>query len=278
MTTEQTMLEHGAEGWGAFARSRLVTGALLLAALAAVQLIAGCNSKPQLTVPQTLVAPYDVSKGDVLWAVVPLRNESGTTVVDPYQVSDKVVAAASQVRGVRCLPMNRTIAGMRAMELVELTSPEQAQKLATLLGADGIIVGSITSYDPYNPPKLGLALALYSRPGLLDSPGNGNGSIDTRKLSYQPTDYHYFPRSTFKDAPESVVSEFLDGKNHQVLMDVQSYANGRSDPASALAWRRYIASMDLFCEFGAWHSVNRLLEHEWLRMARVTAKVPDRQP
>jgi hypothetical protein len=138
-------------------------------------------------------------------------------------------------------------------------------------------VGSITKYEPYNPPQLGLSLALYSRPGLLDTPGNG-GQVDTRKLTYQPTDYHYFARSTFKDAPESVVSEFLDGKNHQVLMDVQSYANGRSDPTSALAWRRYIASMDLFCEFGAWHSVNRLLEHEWIRMARVPAKEPVKQP
>jgi hypothetical protein len=226
-------------------------------------------------VPHALVAPYDNSRGDVLWAVAPLRNEVGTSIIDVYQVSDKIVAAASQVQGVRCLPLNRTIAGMRSMNIQELSSPEEAQKLATLLGADAIIVGSITEYEPYNPPRLGLALALYSRPGLLDK--GGGAQIDTRQLTYQPTDYHYFPRSTYKDAPESVVSEFLDGKNHQVMMDVQGYAAGRSDPSSAMAWRRYLASMDLFCEFGAWHCVNRLLEHEWIRVARVPAKEPVKQ-
>lgn len=267
MTTEQTMLNSGF-GWRAFARSRFQAGICLVAALALVQLLTGCaSSRDTLTVPQVHIAPYDTSRGDVLWAVVPLRNESGFSQVDVYQVSDKVVAAASQVRGIRCLPLNRTIGGMRSLNLQELTSPEEAQKLATTLGVDGLIVGSVTAYDPYNPPKLGLALALYSRPGLLDV--KGDASIDTRKLTYQPTDYQYFTRSAFKEAPASVVSEFLDGKNHQVQMDVQRYASGRSDPTSALAWRRYLASMDLFCEFGAWQSVGRLLDHEWLRVARV---------
>lgn len=275
MTTEQTMLNSGL-GRRVFMRSRFEAGIFLLAALALVQLIAGCApTRDTLTVPQTLIAPYDVTRGDVLWAVVPLRNESGFSPLDVFQVSDKVVAAASQVQGIRCLPLNRTISGMRSLNLQELSTPDDAQKVAAALGVDGLIVGSVTAYDPYNPPKLGLALALYSRPGLLDKPGDT--SIDTRKLTYQPTDYHYFSRSTFKDAPESVVSEFLDGRNHQIQMDVQRYASGRSDPTSAFAWRRYLASMDLFCEFGAWQSVSRLLDHEWLRVARVPA-VKEQKP
>lgn len=265
MTTEQTMLNSGL-AWRAFVRSRIEAALLLLATFAFVQLIAGCSGSG-MTVPQAQMAPYDTSKGDVLWAVVPLRNESGFSQVDAFQVSDKVVAAASQVRGVRCLPLNRTISAMRSLDMLELVNPEEAQKLATAMGVDGIIVGSITAYDPYNPPKLGLALALYSRPGMLDKQGATN--IDTRKLTYQPTDYRYFTRSSFKDAPESVVSEFMDGKNHQVQMDVQRYASGRNDPTSALSWKRYLVSMDLFCEFGAWQCVGRLLDHEWLRVARV---------
>jgi hypothetical protein len=193
-----------------------------------------------------------------------------------YAVSDKVVAAAAQVRGVRCLPLNRTIGAMRSLDMQELASPADAERLAKALGADGLIVGSITAYDPYNPPKLGLALALYSRPGLIKT-ANGNGGVDSRQLTFQPTDYRYFPRSAHQQAPASVVSEFLDGKNHQVLMDVQAYAEGRHDDRTALGWRRYTASMDLFSEFGAWHCVNRLLEHEWIRTARVPAGEADRQ-
>jgi hypothetical protein len=164
------------------------------------------------------------------------------------------------------LPLNRTIATMRALKMTELTSPADAKRLASEMGVDGLIVGSITAWDPYDPPKLGLALALYIRPGAMDH--RGPDTIDTRKLEYQPTDYHYFPRSSFDSAPASVISEYLDGKNHQVLMDVKAYAAGRHDPDSALAWRRYLASMDLYSEFAAWHSVGRLIDHEWIRLAR----------
>lgn len=275
MTTEQSMLiDRGT--LLAYIRSRAIAGAMVFAALVAISALSGCAQQEVLSPPQALMAPYDTSKGEVLWAVVPLRNESGTSIVDPLVVSDKVVNAASQVRGVRCLPLNRTIMAMRSLDLVELTSPDQAEKLAAALGADGIIVGSVTSYDPYNPPKLGLALALYTRPGLLNRPSGAQ--IDTRQLTFQPTDYRYFTRSGFQDAPASVISEFLDGRNHQVLMDVKQYADGRSDPKSALGWKRYVASMDLFCEFGAWHSVNRLLEHEWIRVARIAASEPTKQP
>jgi hypothetical protein len=284
MTTEQTMLKHTPSptpfGWREYLRLRLAAGALVLAALAVIHAVTGCAKEGKLKAPQVLVSPYDVSRGEVLWAVVPLRNESGTTIADTYLVSDKVVAAASQVRGVRCLPLNRTIGVMRSIEMTELASPADAERLAKALGADGLIVGSITAYDPYNPPKLGLALALYTRPGFVAQRPieNGHSGVDTRKLTFQPTDYQYFPRSAHQEAPASVVSEFLDGKNHQVLMEVQSYSEGRHDERTALGWRRYLASMDLFSEFGAWHSVNRLLEHEWIRSARVTAGTVSQQP
>jgi hypothetical protein len=262
MTTEQTML-----AWTRRIRRALCAAAPVVAMLST----ASCASKQDVLVaPQVHIAPYDTASGDVLWAVVPLRNESGTTLTDSYEISDKVVQAAAQVQGVRVLPLNRTIAAMRALHVTELQTPADAKKLASELGVDGLIVGSITAWDPYDPPKLGLALALYSRPGAMDR--RSARALDTRALEAQPTDYHYFPRSAYESAPASVVSEFLDGKNHQVLMDVKTYAAGRHDAATALAWRRYLASMDLFSEFAAWHAVGRLLDHEWIRLAQADAR------
>ncbi len=229
-------------------------------------LAAGCASREKLKSPEVLAAPYDTSGGDVLWAVAPLRNESGTTLFDPLDVTDKVVAAAGQVRGVRVLPLNRTIQAMRALKLNAIVSPAEARRLAQELGVDGLILGSITAYDPYDPPKLGLALALYTRPGRMN-PG-GAPEIDPRALSQQTSEPARLPGSHFGDAPASVVSEFFDGKNHQVLMDLKAYADGRHDRTAALAWRRYLASMDLFSEFAAWHAVGRLLDQEWVRLAR----------
>jgi hypothetical protein len=72
------------------------------------------------------------------------------------------------------------------------------------------------------------------------------------------------------------VSEHLDAKNHQVLMDVKSYAEGRHDPKTALGWKRFTASMDLYTEFAAWRTVGQLVDHEWIRLARVQKPVASR--
>lgn len=227
----------------------------------------GCarGDRDKLTAPKPMLAPYDTVRGEALWGVVPLRNESGTSTVDVLDVSDKVVAAVAQVRGVRSVPVNRTIAAMRALKMTELVAPSDAARLAQEMGVDGLIVGSVTAWDPYRP-TVGLALALYPRPGALNE--KGPGGVDVDRLRFAPTDYQYFPRSSFADAPASVVSEFYDGANHQVLMDVRQYATGRHDPTSALGWRRYTASMPLFSEFAATQAVGRLVEHEWIRLAR----------
>lgn len=251
--------------------SRLLTAGALGATIAAI----GCaTSGAKLKAPEVLASPYDTSAGDVLWAVIPLRNESGTTLFDPSDVSDKVVAAAAQVRGVRVLPLNRTIAAMRSLKMASVSSPADARRLAQEMGVDGIVLGSITHFDPYDPPKLGLSLALYTRPGAMDR--RGEAHLDPRTLSVQPTEYNPFPGSSFTDAPASVVSEYLDGKNHQVLMDLKRFAQGRHDEETALGWRRYLASMDLFSEFAAWRAVGGLLGHEWLRLARATPETVGR--
>jgi hypothetical protein len=240
---------------------------LAVIASVAIALGSGCaHDRDRLTAPSIHTAPYDTSRGDVLWAVAPLRNESGTTLVDEMAISDEIVSAAAQVRGVRCLPLNRTILAMRALEMDSVDTPEDLKTLAMEMGVDGILVGSVTAYDPYDPPTLGLSLALYARAGHLQT--EGTEALDTRQLVYQPTDYQYFANSNFDDAPASVISDVLDARGHDVQMRIQSYASGRTEEISALGWRRYMASMVLYTKFAAWHSVGRLVDHERLRLAR----------
>jgi hypothetical protein len=255
MTTAQTML-----------KSHRLPGLCLAvgAALVSLASVLGCSSEPKLVAPAEVRTPYDTSRAEPLWAVVPLRNESGTTSADVLAISDKVVAAAAQVRGVRTLPLNRTIAAMQSLNLPELSSPAEATALAKQMGVDALILGSITAYDPYDPPKLGLALALYPMPG---APGIGSQPpVDPHALEGRPTDYQYFPRSNHAEAPAAVVSEYLDGKNQGVQIDLRDYAKGRHNPEAALGWRRYLTSMDLYSEFAAWHAVRSLVNREWVRL------------
>ncbi len=229
----------------------------------------GCRStdpRDRLTVPGVIIAPYDTRQGEVLWAVIPPRNESGVSSVREDVIGDAVVAAVQGIRGVRCLPINRTLEAMRASGIREITSASEAIALANTLGVDGIIAGSITSYDPYDPPTLGLALALYSKPGAMKRGAKAN--LDHRALSMAYTDFGTFDGSRFAGDPVNTVSQHLDARNHEVLMELKRYAQGRSDQNSALRWRIYTASMELYTQFVAHHTVGRLIDEEWLRYAR----------
>lgn len=262
MTTAQRML------------SPLRRCALILAATAT--LLPACTSRvprDELVPPRILVAPYHEGRGgqaEVLWAVAPLRNESGTTYVDTLALTDALTQQVEQIRGVTTLPLNRTAGMMLALGLSSIDSPQQARSLIEALGVDGLIVGSVTAYDPYNPPKYGLALALFARPGSMGTPGAPASdpiTSDPSMLNAAPTDAA-LDVSTHTLAPVAFASEHLDGRNHEVQMAVQNYAAGRSDTVSALGWRRYLASMPLFAEFASNRLAERLIESERLRLAR----------
>lgn len=248
MTSAQTMLKS--------ARAL----ALLLAMLA----VGACAPSDELTAPGVLTSPYQTVRGEPLWAVVPLRNESGTSTADTLVISDEIVAAIQQVRGIRCLPLNRTLETLRATDADgAITSPAEALALARALGADGVIVGSITAYDPYDPPVLGLSLALYT----LDTPAS-RATIDPRALTMAYSDADFGPASNFGTEPGPSTSIHLDGRNHDVQMRLRTFADGRVEAHSAIGWRMYLASMDLYTRFAAHRAVDELLDHEWLRLAR----------
>jgi hypothetical protein len=246
---------------------RRLTALLLALSCALSASMTGCATKKTerpLAPPEVVVAPYRTGDpaGEALWAVAPLRNESGTTFADPNRISDALIAAASEVRGVRVLPLNRTLAAMRSLNLRSIDTPAQARQLAITLGADAILVGTITAYDPYNPPVLGLNLALMP----LDAPGAA--AFDPRSLVEAPTDHDPAQTPLWAEQPLAIVSEHMDARNHQVLAELRNYAAGRHDPRDALTWEVYLASMPLYTRFVAHACVERLIQQEWIRVAR----------
>lgn len=243
--------------------SRAGSLSLLLFSLSHALLACDSGTKQRaLTPPRVIVAPYDSVHGETLWAVAPLRNESGTTLIDGFEVTDKVILAVEEVRGLRCLPLNRVLEAMRALEMQSVRTPEDARRLAASLGVDGLIVGSVTAYDPYNPPKIGMMLALF----VASDSMNAGSAVDPRSLSVQPTDANSTASAARSRSPATVVSQTLDAANHQVLMDVKAYAQGRHDDRSALGWEVYLESMDRYSQFAAHHAVDRLVQNEWLRL------------
>jgi len=243
---------------------------LLLFCSGSISTLTGCKTRDKrdtFYAPTAIVAPYDTTERDVVWAVLPPRNESGTSIVRTDLVGDELVAAVQQIRGVRCLPLNRSLEVARSLGLADgPRDAGDAVRLAEALGVDGVIVASVTAYDPYDPPVLGLALALYAKPGAMANAGKTD--LDAFSLTMAFTDFGRFDGVRFGGDPVTTVSEHLDARDHAVLMTVKSYAEGRSDPTSAMRWRVYTASMELYTRFAAYHSVGRLIDEEWLRLAR----------
>ncbi|MFT3686131.1 MAG: hypothetical protein QM783_14625 [Phycisphaerales bacterium] len=235
----------------------------------AAAFLTGCagSPPPELTAPEVLVSPYQALGTQPLWAVAPLRNESGTNVTESMAVADELVARINEARGMAAIPMNRVIGTMRAIGMAEVNTPSDARALATALGVDGIVVGSITSWDPYDPPRIGLTLGLFA-------PSRTNATLDARELTGSATER---TPTRYDERPLSVVVNHFDARNHEVLMSVQRYAAGRTDYRAPLGWRSYTANMDQYVQFVAYQTLSQLLDAERLRLARATPATPKGQ-
>ncbi len=237
------------------------TLALLVAAISSIAGFPGCTNHKQAwnDEPFSLRSPYTTQR-DVVWVIAPIRNESGVSVADELRLADSLVSTIQEIRGVSAVPMNRTLAAMRAAGLPEIDNAAQATALARRMNADAVLVGSLTDWDPYEPPRLGLAIALYARSdsmGVIDTTG-----LDPRRLTMASSDRDPWDFRHDPSEPLSVVALHLDGSNGEVRADLRRFASGRIDPNSATGWKGYLAAMSRFERFACFELTRRLLASE----------------
>lgn len=147
-----------------FAASDTRRRGVLAAALAMFALaVVGCAFGPQRSAG--LVAPWAATASRTL-AVAPLLNESGSAQVDGVRLADRLTERLNGATGVSTLPVNRVLAEMQRLSLGEVRSEADARALREALGVDGLVAGTVTAYDPYDPPKIGLNLGVFFAPGI----------------------------------------------------------------------------------------------------------------
>jgi hypothetical protein len=99
-------------------------------------------------------------------AVVPFRNQSQQPSLNGSRVSEAYQAALQSIRGFEVLPSGLVANQLDYFESEILQRPvatgEDFQQLADFLGVDAILVGAITDYDPYYPPRMGLMVNWYA--------------------------------------------------------------------------------------------------------------------
>lgn len=95
-------------------------------------------------------------------AVVPFFNQSDERAVDGRNLAELYASELQKVPGVEVIPVGVVHTAMRQYQMQNLAGPQDAAKLAMLLNADAVVIGSVTEYDTYHPPRIGLSIAWYS--------------------------------------------------------------------------------------------------------------------
>lgn len=261
MKTAQTMLMIRA-----FATTALFCAALSMPLVTG--LLSGCTSRRPPARPTVLLSPYPAGR-EIVLAVAPIRNESGVSLIDELALSDTLVNEVQAVEGLSALPVNRTLSGMRALKLASITGQNEAAMLCKTLGADGILIATVHAWHPYDPPVIGLSVALFGVNDRLAPPASI--SVDVQSLRSAATDRPVADRPA-PSGPLTALSAVLDASDGNTRALIRSYAEGRFDPESALGWQRYTASMALYAKFACYEMTRRLLASEQSRLAGLGAR------
>ena len=244
--------------------------------LAALLILASCSSihRPYDFDPDELSAPYAAER-ELTWVVVPIRNESGVSVADELRLTDALVATLQEANGLTVLPLNRTLEAMRAAGLPQIDSAAHATHLARRMNADAVIVGALTAWDPYEPPKVGISLSLYARSdtmGVFDLSG-----LDPRQLAMASSDRDPWDVRSDPSRALSSIALHIDGANGEVRAALERYASGRIDPNAATGWKGYLTVMRRFERFACFYASEALLRAERDRLIAQAAELKARK-
>jgi hypothetical protein len=131
---------------------------LRLLAASACLLFSGCSLLPEMVHQPTLHNPFpQLSKV----AVAPFFNLSNEPTLNGDEVADAYFAELQLVPGFEVVPVGVVKTAMLAHG-IELAGPTDARRLAQVLDVDAVVLGAITDYTPYYPPRMGLKVEWYA--------------------------------------------------------------------------------------------------------------------
>jgi hypothetical protein len=134
---------------------------LLRAVLAATSLVAlsGCSMIfPDVSHQPVIHNPFpQLSRV----AVAPFFNQSDEPTVDGREFAKAYFAELQSVPGFEVVPLGVVEEAIVANQ-IDLADASGARRLARVLGVDAVVVGAVTDYNPYYPPRCGLRVEWYA--------------------------------------------------------------------------------------------------------------------
>ena len=106
-------------------------------------------------------------------AVAPFLNLSAERAVDGRRFALAYASELQKVPGFDVLPVGVTEVAMVDGK-IDLNDVDEVLKLAKILRVDAIVVGAVTDYSPYYPPRIGMPVNWYSPQAVVLLSGNSN--------------------------------------------------------------------------------------------------------
>lgn len=94
-------------------------------------------------------------------AIVPFYNLSQEPDVDGRRFALAYFSELQKVPGFQVLPLGVAEVAMVDHQL-QMNNPDDVLKLAKILNVDAVVIGAITDYSPYYPPRIGMQVSWYS--------------------------------------------------------------------------------------------------------------------
>lgn len=94
-------------------------------------------------------------------AIVPFFNLSDERAVDGRRFASAYFAELQKVPGFEVLPTGIAEQAIYDHGLA-MDNPDDVLKLAGILDVDAVVIGAVTDYSPYYPPRIGLKISWYS--------------------------------------------------------------------------------------------------------------------
>lgn len=162
---------------------------LFTAVFAALLVLPGCSMVlPEISHQPVIRNPFPQLNRV---AVAPFFNQSDESTVDGRVVAMAYFAELQRTPGFEVVPVGVVEEAIIANR-VDLYGPGEARRLAQLLGVDAVVVGSITDYSPYYPPRLGLRVEWYTaNPGFHKIPAGYGLPWNTPEEEYIPDSLAY---------------------------------------------------------------------------------------
>jgi len=140
---------------GSVGRPATTAGPLILLAVLS---LTGCSLLPEIAHQPTLHNPFpQLSKV----AVVPFFNQSTEATVDGRQFALAYFNELQLVPGFEVVPVD-VVETAIAQHNLDIRDPADVRRLAQILEVDAVVIGTVTDYYPYYPPRCGLRVEWYT--------------------------------------------------------------------------------------------------------------------